>query len=132
MNHKMEINIDRITDPLIHDSQCYSMNKKWNVESNSMMIEWFVNDQCVIDDNNEQEYGIDGLIFENEWNWNQFTNKWKWWLNEWCDMNHNRLIVEFDDRFVEYGLMDVIIRMEWFEFLMYIMNSRWYHWIWWE
>ena len=118
MNHKMEINIDRITDPLIHDSQCYSMNKIWNVESNSMMIEWFVNDQCVIDDNNEQEYGIDGLIFENEWNWNQFTNKWKWWLNEWCDMNHNRLIVEFDDRFVEYGLMDVIIRMEWFEFLM--------------
>ena len=33
MNHKMEINIDRITDPLIHDSQCYSMNKIWNVES---------------------------------------------------------------------------------------------------
>ena len=100
MNHKMESNIDRITDPLIHDSQCYSMNKIWNVESNSMMIEWFVNDQCVIDDN-EQEYGIDGMIFEYEWNWNQFTNKWKWWLNEWCDMNHNGLIVEFDDRSVE-------------------------------
>ena len=28
------------------------------------------------------------------------------------------LIVEFDDGFVENGLMDVIIRMEWFEFLM--------------
>ena len=74
-NHKMGINIDRITDPLIHDSQCYSMNKIWNVESNSMMIEWFVNDQCVIDDNNEQEYGIDGM--------ESIHNKWKWWLNEY-------------------------------------------------
>ena len=101
MNHKMEINIDGMTDQLIHDSQCYSMNKIWNVESNSMMIEWIVNDQCVINDN-EQEYGIDGMIFEYEWNGNQFTNKWKWWLNEWCDMNHNRLIVEFDDNGIEW------------------------------
>ena len=99
MNHKMESNIDRITDPLIHDSQCYSMNKIWNVESNSMMIEWFVNDQCVIDDN-EQEYGIDGMIFEYEWNginsqqmkvmiewmmWyeSQSIDSWIWWSICW-------------------------------------------------
>ena len=65
MNDKMEINIDGMTNPLIHDSQCYWINKIWNVESNSMMIEWIVNDQCVTDDN-EQEYGIDGMIFEYE------------------------------------------------------------------
>ena len=122
MNHKMEINIDRITDQLIHDSQCYSMIKIWNVESNSMMIEWIVNDQCVIDDN-KQEYGIDGMIFEYEWNGiNSPTNESDDWMNivlKWCDMKHNGLIVEFDDRFVEYVLIDVIIRMEWFEFLMY-------------
>ena len=59
---------------------------------NSMMIEWIVNDQCVIDDN-EQENGIDGMIFEYEWNSNQFTNKWKEWFYElmnivfkWCDI----------------------------------------------
>ena len=50
---------------------------------------------------------------------------------KWCDMKHNRLIVPFDDRFVEYGLIAVIVRMEWFEFLMYRMNTSWYHWIWW-
>ena len=37
MNHKMESHNDKITDQLIHDSQCYSMNKIWNVESNSVM-----------------------------------------------------------------------------------------------
>ena len=83
MNHKMESNIDGITDPLIHDSQCYSMNKIWNVESNSMMIEWIVNDQCVIDDNNEQEYGIDGMIFEYEWNGiNSAINESDDWMND--------------------------------------------------
>ena len=90
MNHRMESNIDRITDPLIHDSQCYSMNKIWNVESNSMMIEWFVNDQCVIDDNNEQEYGIDGMIFVYEWNGiNSPTNESDDWMNDviWITMD---------------------------------------------
>ena len=97
-------------DQWTSDFWSYSMNNIWNSQSNSIMIEWFVNDQCVIDDNNEQEYGIDGM--------ESIHNKWKWWLNEWCNMNHNRLIVEFDDRSIEYDLMDGIIRMGWFEFLM--------------
>ena len=33
INEKMEINIDGMTDQLIYDSGCYSMNKIWNVES---------------------------------------------------------------------------------------------------
>ena len=69
------------------------MNKIWNSESNSMMIEWkkwIVNDQCVIDDNNE-EYGIDGMESVHQ----QMKVMIEWILHS-NNMIHNRLTVDCD------------------------------------
>ena len=67
------------------------MNKVWNSQTNSMMIErkkWIVINMSLmimVKESTFLVYGINDVkLFEYEWNDDQFINKWKESLYECC------------------------------------------------